>query len=90
MDLWLYAMIATRTGQWEEAKSALERGLALMASLPHPLREARLLMAYGKLHAARREFDLAREKYASARSIFSRLGATPDIERVAQALAELR
>jgi tetratricopeptide (TPR) repeat protein len=84
LDLWLLVMIATREARWEDAESALEKGLALARSLPFPYFEGRILTAYSQLHVKKGELRLARETLEAALNIFRRLGAHPDLERVEQ------
>ena len=59
-------------------------------SVPYPYAEARLLHAYGAMHALKGEQDQAPERLDAAMVIFRRLGARKDVERVEQELAALR
>ncbi|MBV9282691.1 MAG: hypothetical protein JOZ41_21650, partial [Chloroflexi bacterium] len=85
-ELWLHAMLAARCARWDEAESALERGLALARSLPYPFIEGRLLTLYGQMEVTRGKRASAREPLESALSIFRRLGACADVERVERTL----
>jgi tetratricopeptide (TPR) repeat protein len=87
--LWVHALVALRQGEVDTALSALEEGLTLAGAMPYPHGEARLLHVYGLLHIQQGARDPARERLEAALAIFLRLGALKDIERVAQALADL-
>jgi tetratricopeptide (TPR) repeat protein/transcriptional regulator with XRE-family HTH domain len=87
--LWVQAMVATRQGCWAEAARALAEGLALAQRMPYPYAEARLLHIYGLLHAGKGKLEPARERLEAALAIFRRLGARKDVERTAQAIADL-
>jgi tetratricopeptide (TPR) repeat protein len=81
------AMIAIRRERWEEATAALEEGLELARSMPYPYAEGRLLHVYGQMYRQKGEPGPARQRLEAALSIFRRLGARKDTERVEQALA---
>jgi tetratricopeptide (TPR) repeat protein/transcriptional regulator with XRE-family HTH domain len=83
------AMIALQAQRWEDARGALEEGLALARVMPYPYAEARLLQVYGSLHVERGEPEQARERLEAALAIFRRLGARKDIERTEHLLAAL-
>jgi tetratricopeptide (TPR) repeat protein len=87
--LWVQTMVATRQEQWAAAGRAAEAGLALTRQMPYPYAEARLLHAYGLLHARTGEMDAARQTLRQARAIFARLGARKDVELVEQAATGL-
>ena len=87
--LWVQARVAIRQERREEAHRSLEEGLALARSMPYPYAEARLLRVYGEIHLQKGEPGPARERLEAALAIFQRLGACKDIERVAQAIADL-
>ena len=72
------AMVATRQRCWAEAEQALEEGLSLACSMPHPYSEARLLHIYGEMHVHKGEMGPARERLEAALAIFRRLGARKD------------
>jgi tetratricopeptide (TPR) repeat protein len=83
------ALVALHQQRWAEAEQVLEEGLALAHSMPYPYAEARLLHIHGTLHARRSEPGPARERLEAALTIFRRLGAREDGERVQQALGTL-
>jgi ATP/maltotriose-dependent transcriptional regulator MalT len=83
------AMVQTRCGRAIEAAASLEEGLALAGAMPYPYAEARLLHAYGQLHAQKEEPAPARERLEAALAIFRRLGAHGDARRVEQELREI-
>jgi tetratricopeptide (TPR) repeat protein len=85
--LWVQAMVRHRQGQLVEAAEALEEGIALAREMPYPYAEARLLHVYGLLHADQDEPGQAQARLAEALTIFERLGARADAERVEQALS---
>jgi tetratricopeptide (TPR) repeat protein len=89
VDLWLHAEIATRRADWEEAKSALDKGLTLARHMLYPRLEGRLLTLYGQMHIEKRELRLARELLEDALAVFRRLGAKKDVERTEQVLEKL-
>ncbi|HEV7129487.1 MAG TPA: hypothetical protein VGN32_18780 [Ktedonobacterales bacterium] len=78
-----------RQEHWEDAAHTLEEGLALARTMPYPYAEARLLDAYGRLHAQGGEPEQARERLNAAPAIFRRLGARKDIDRAELLLAIL-
>jgi len=80
------AMVMTRRGHWTAAAQALEEGLSLSRSMPHPFAEGRLLYVYGLLLGARGEPRPARERFVAALRIFQRLGARKELERTQDAL----
>jgi hypothetical protein len=84
------AMVTIRQGHWEEATSALDEGLELAQAMPYPYAEARLQHVYGEMYLQKGEPGSARERLEAALAIFRRLGAHKDIERVEQAIADLR
>jgi tetratricopeptide (TPR) repeat protein len=88
--LWTEALVASREGHRQEAERALEEGLALARSLPHPYAEGRLLHLYGALHVQYGEPGPARLRLEAARAIFQQLGARKDLERTEALLATLR
>jgi adenylate cyclase len=83
------AMVACRQEEWDDARRDLDEGLALAGSMPYPHGEARLLHVYGDMHSLKGELEPARERLEEALTIFRRLGARKDAERVAQAMADL-
>jgi len=78
----LRAMVLMRGERWAAAARDLEEGLALARSIPYPYAEARLLRAESKLYCALGERRLAGERLEEAATIFRRLGAARDIERL--------
>jgi len=80
----VYALVATRRGEYDGAARALEEGLPLARRMPHPYAEARLLHMYGQLCAPRAELGPARQWLGEALAIFQRLGARRDVTRVEQ------
>jgi tetratricopeptide (TPR) repeat protein/transcriptional regulator with XRE-family HTH domain len=87
--LWVQAMVRHRQGKPAEAAEALEEGIALAREMPYPYAEARLLHVYGLLPADKDEPGQARARLEEALSIFERLGARTDAERVEQALSNV-
>jgi hypothetical protein len=57
--------------------------------MPYPYAEGCLLHVYGQMHLQRGERAAAQERLEAAQSLFQRLGARKDAERMAQALADL-
>lgn len=84
------ALIAIARGQWAEAASALEEGLATARSMPYPHGEGRLLHVYGLLEARHGEPARARSYLDAALTICRRLGAGKDVELVERQIAALR
>lgn len=85
----LRAAVLTCTGRGEEASGALEEGLTLARQMPHPYGAARILFEMGRLHATCGEWQLARERWREALTIFRQLGAQPYVERTERALDAL-
>jgi hypothetical protein len=83
------AQVFTRQQRWDKTLCSLEDGLALARAMPYPYAEARLLHVYGQMYGEKGEPALAREQWEAALAIFRRLGARPEAERVAAALADL-
>lgn len=73
----------------EEARSALQQGMALAQSMPQPMMQGQILVTWAELHAREGRPDLARERLQAALDIFRRLGARLDSERAEQALRSL-
>ncbi len=84
------AMVALRHGRWTEAEHALEEGHMLARTMPYPYAEARLLQVDGELRRQKGDSVAAREHLEAARTIFQRLGARKDVERVEQDLAPVK
>jgi tetratricopeptide (TPR) repeat protein len=87
--LWVLAIVRIRQECWAEARSLLEEAIELCRSMPYPYAEAKALYTYGKLHAAKGEPELARERYEQALAILDRLGEGLYRPHVERALAEL-
>lgn len=68
-------MVFTKQGQLEEAGTVFHEGLALARSLPYPYAEARILVEMGALD--------------DALTIFQRLGAAKEVERVEHSLVQV-
>jgi len=83
------ARVAVEQQAWTEAAQALEEGLALTRRMPYPFAEARLLEVDGALHRAHGETPAAQARLEEALTIFRRLGARTDAERVRQAISAL-
>jgi hypothetical protein len=83
------ALVRVRQRDWERAALALEEGLALARDLLYPYAEARLLSLYGEMCVHAGQPALARERLEAALTIFRRLGARKDLERIEQVLATL-
>jgi tetratricopeptide (TPR) repeat protein len=86
----IQALVYMRQQRWDDAQGDLEEGLALALAMPYPYAEARLLHAYGLLHAQRQELAPAHERLAAALAIFRRLGARSHAEQVEQAITTLQ
>jgi hypothetical protein len=82
--LCLQATLWTCRGRYADARHALDEALALIRDMPYPYAEGGLLHAYGVLHLKQSESAPARERLAAALTIFRRLGARTDVERVEQ------
>jgi hypothetical protein len=83
------ALVLLAQQRYAEAACSLEEGLAAARGMPYPHGEGRLLHVHGLLHAQQGEVVQARERLETARGIFERLGARPDIERTEHLLATL-
>ena len=83
------ARLATRQERWGDAVGDLQEGMAIAQEIGLPHDEALLLHEYGRMHAATGEIPQARMRQEEALTIFRRLGASPDVERVEQALGAL-
>ncbi|MFI8516934.1 LuxR family transcriptional regulator [Streptomyces sp. NPDC085481] len=82
----LAAMAATARGalalaRGEEAQGVLRRALALWLELRIPYEAARARMLLAAAARAAGDTDAARRELAAARTVFERLGATPDAHR---------
>ncbi len=88
--LWVQALVASAQEEWAEAERAVVEGLALARSLPYPYAEGRHLHVSGSMHRQKGELELARQRLAEARTLFRRLGACRDVERVGLAVARLQ
>ena len=86
--LWVQGMVFVRQGRGEEADRVLTEGLALARSLPYPYVEARILFQLGTMHGQQHDPEQARERLEEALAIFRQLGASKDVERAEQALAD--
>jgi tetratricopeptide (TPR) repeat protein len=86
--LWVRALVAIRQERWAEAEQALREGLELARTIGFPYAEARLLHAWGTLHARRMaspaDREQARGRLMEALALFQRLGACGDAEQVAR------
>jgi tetratricopeptide (TPR) repeat protein len=83
------ALVAIRQRRWAVAQRVLDEGLVAARSVPYPYAEARLLHAYGQMHADMAEPQVARARLEAALAIFRRLGARKDVERTEHFLATL-
>jgi tetratricopeptide (TPR) repeat protein len=79
----------SRLGRREGARNALVEGRERAAAMPNPYTEARILVELGLLDQLDGKADQAKERLREALTIFQQLGASKDIERSEQALAEL-
>ena len=84
------ALLCIRQRHWTAAASALEEGLAVARSMPHPYAEARLLQVIGQLQVEQGAPERAREPLQVALGTFQQLGARKDVERSERLLAALR
>lgn len=78
-----------KQGSWNAAELLFDEALALARSLPLPFGEARVLYEYGAMQAVQGSTGQARRRLKKALSVFQRLGAIKDAERVERALADL-
>ena len=85
----IQALLATRQHRWQEAKAALDEGLALARSMPYPYAEAKGLFVCGDLYAVQDERERAREQYVASIAILGQLGERLYAEGVERALAEV-
>jgi tetratricopeptide (TPR) repeat protein/transcriptional regulator with XRE-family HTH domain len=83
------ALLALRQRGWDEARGALERALALVRAMPYPYAEAKALFVYGMLYRESGELERARERFAEALSICTRLGERLYAARAERALEHL-
>ncbi len=83
------AMVAVRQQRWEDATRHLDEGLAMTREIGMPFHEALLLMESGRMYAARGDTERARHCLEESVALLRRLGATPYVERVDDALAQL-
>ena len=83
------ALVLLKQARWDEAKQAIEEGLALTRSMPYPHGEGQLLAVYGRLYLARGDATATRACLEAALASFRRLGARADIESAEQLLATL-
>lgn len=77
-------MLHLKQQRWPEAEEALDHGLALARSMPHPYAEAKTLYVAGQLQAEMGHAERAHEHFTRALSICDRLGEglyRPLIER---------
>jgi tetratricopeptide (TPR) repeat protein/DNA-binding XRE family transcriptional regulator len=87
--LWSLGMVWAAGERWAEADSSFGEAVGLAREMPYPYAEARALYHWGlDLHRQHR-VDESRERLEGALILFRRLGATPYMERVEQALASL-
>jgi tetratricopeptide (TPR) repeat protein len=84
------AWLCIRQQRWDEAQAALEEALARCRAMPAPYAEAKALAVYGRLHRAKGEPALARERLETALAILQRLGERLYAEQVEQALVLLK
>ncbi len=83
------ALIQIARQRWAEAEHILTDTVLRTKSKRYPWGEARLLEVYGLLHIRKGEPGPARERLEAALTIFRRLGAGKDVERLEAALARL-
>lgn len=83
------ALLALRHEHWAEAAHVIAEGLAMARSMRFPYAEARLLHVSGQWHAAQGEAEAAHRQWEAAGALFRQLGAHPEAEAAAQALATL-
>jgi uncharacterized protein HemY len=83
------ALVALRQDHWAEAECTLDEALSLARSMGYPWGEARVLAVCGDLHAGKGDPAAARARLEDALTIFRRLGACKDVERVGQAIVAL-
>jgi tetratricopeptide (TPR) repeat protein len=91
LALWLrvQGVVLGQQQLWEEAHRVFAEAVALAHAIPYPYAEGRILYEDGLLHLQRGEPRLARERLEEALTIFRRLGARMDADRVDQAIAAL-
>jgi tetratricopeptide (TPR) repeat protein len=91
LALWLrvQGMVAGRQQRWKEADRLLAEAATLAHAMPYPYAEGRILCEDGLLRLQRGEPGSARERLEAALTIFGRLGARKDLERVEHLLSAL-
>jgi ATP/maltotriose-dependent transcriptional regulator MalT len=81
--LWIQAMVRVVQGRTDEAARLFEASVTLARSMPYPLLQGRILLAWGSMG---READTDRARLEQARDIFTRLGAAVYAARTQEAL----
>jgi class 3 adenylate cyclase/tetratricopeptide (TPR) repeat protein len=75
--------------QWDQSSAAFSEAADLARQMPYPLREGRILQAWGTTLLARGQVDGGRQRLDEASVLFRRLGARDDEAAVQAALAGL-
>jgi tetratricopeptide (TPR) repeat protein len=83
------ALLRTRQGRREEAEADFAEALELAHSMGWVFQEGRVRLDRGIMRAQCGDTEPARTDLQEARTIFTRLGARPYLERTEQAFAEL-
>jgi tetratricopeptide (TPR) repeat protein len=83
-------ILAARRGQWEDAARDFAEALTVARQMSMPYAQARILDAWGTMHDSRGESVRACTLLLESLTLFSRLGAQKDIERVNGHLVQLK
>jgi tetratricopeptide (TPR) repeat protein len=81
------AMLAIRQHRRADAHQTLDQALDLVRQMNVPYSEAYYLTLYGVLYKEQGATEEARARFQEALTIFHRLGAKRDVERVQAAIA---
>ena len=83
------ALLELRLARFDAAERTLDAALTLTRDMRYPYGEARVLFAFGQLHAEKGERDMARDRLLAALAVLRRLGERLYTGNVEALLADL-
>jgi tetratricopeptide (TPR) repeat protein len=85
--LWAQGLVRLHQRRWDEAERLLSAALSVARQMPYPQREASILQTWGEMLLARGDAPAASQRFEAALTIYRKLGARPDVERLEGLLA---
>ncbi len=82
-------MISAQKRGWTKAKTYFEKSIALTMEFQHPLGEAEARLEYGRMLKQKGAARLAAEQFEQALTLFQKVNASVDVEKVKQEMGTI-